>query len=98
MINIPAPMLEALLSLLRSLLIAGASFLVGKGYLNATIAEALIGVIMIAIPIGWGMYQKFAADRKTRALVAAAITDPRIEWTPEQRAEFEKMKSTVGAG
>ena len=98
MINIPAPMLEALLSLLRSCLIAAAAFLVGKGYLNATIAEALIGVIMIAIPIGWGMWQKFAADKKTRELVAAAIVDPRVKWTDETRAEFERLKSTTGEG
>jgi len=98
MINIPAPLLEALLSVLRAVLNLGAGYLVGKGYLSADLATALVGAVLIAAPMVWGAWQKFEADKKTRALVAAAITDPREIWTDEQRAAFALIKSTTGAG
>ena len=77
-------MLEALLSLLRSCLIAAGAYFAGKGWLPSGIVEPLTMVIVIAAPMAWGAYQKYAADRKTREAVAAA--QKREEWTPEQRA------------
>lgn len=86
MINIPPPLLEALLSLLRSCLIAAGAYLVGKGWLDAGIVEPLAAVIVIAAPMAWGAWQKYQADRKAREAIDAAAHAPREVWTDEQRA------------
>jgi len=98
MINIPAPLLEALLSVLRSSVIGGGAYFAGKGWLPPGIVEPLAVLVTVAAPMAWGAWQKFEADKKTRALVAAAITEPRNKWTDETRAELELLKSTTGAG
>jgi len=83
------PLLEALLSLFRALLQLGAGYLIGKGYLTADIANALIGVALVVAPMAWGMWQKYQADKKARAAIDAATHAPREVWTEEQRAAMK---------
>jgi hypothetical protein len=43
---------------LRHLLTAGAAVLVAKGYLEASMVEAVVGAATYAIGAGWSAYEK----------------------------------------
>ena len=47
-----------LLGQIRHLLTAGAAVLVGKGYLEASMAEAAVGIVMYAAGTGWSAWEK----------------------------------------
>lgn len=50
---------DTIWQIIRYLLIAGGSFLVGKGYVSAENVEQLIGAIGSIGAILWGLYVKF---------------------------------------
>lgn len=50
---------DTIWQIVRYLLIAGGSFLVGKGYISAENVEAIIGGIGSIGAILWGLYVKF---------------------------------------
>ena len=65
--------IQALLSVLRSLLIVGGSWLTANGYLSGGNVEQLIGAICVLVPLLWGAWQKFAAERKAAAREVVAV-------------------------
>ena len=65
--------IQALLSVLRSLLIVGGSWLTANGYLSGGNVEQLIGAICVLLPLLWGAIQKYHAERKTQAREAVAL-------------------------
>lgn len=63
---------EALLSALRSLLIALGSFLSTHGWITQDQVNQLVGPLMVIIPIVWGVWNKYNAEKKTQARVEQA--------------------------
>lgn len=64
--------LQALLSVLRSLLIVGGSWLTTKGYLSDGNVEQIIGAICVLVPLVWGAWQKYQAERKAKNRIVNA--------------------------
>lgn len=64
---------QALLSVLRSLLIVGGSWLTTNGYLSGGNVDQLIGVVMVLVPLFWGVIQKYSAERKAKAREVVAV-------------------------
>lgn len=63
---------QALLSVVRSLLVAVGSILIAHGVVNAEQWANLLGAITTAVPVVWGIYDKYKAERLTREREAAA--------------------------
>ncbi len=66
----------------RVLLGAASGFMVGKGWVTADVASAVVGIVMFALP-AW-LSQK--AMKKSAAKLEEAKQGPRDEWTPKERA------------
>lgn len=67
--------LQAALSVLRSVLIALGAFFVSKGFLTSEGLDQLVGAILLIVPVGWGIWQKFQAERsaKKREVIAVNV-------------------------
>jgi len=61
---------QALLSALRSILIAAGSSL---GLLSETTLNEVVGAVMVIIPIAWGIWDKFRAEAATQARETVAV-------------------------
>lgn len=75
---------QVLMSVLRSILVAGGSILVAHGYVNDAQWSQLLGAITTGVPVAWGIWDKYSAERKTQARVAeaaAASTPTTIQGT-----------------
>lgn len=55
-------MLPAILGVARHLLTFGAGYLVARGFIDESTAEALVGAVLTLIGVGWSIY-----DKQTRA-------------------------------
>lgn len=64
---------QALLSVLRSLLIVAGSWVTAKGYLSEGNTSELIGAIMVLVPVLWGVWQKYNSERKTKVREVTAV-------------------------
>jgi hypothetical protein len=64
---------QALLSATRTLLAAAGAWLATHKYIDAESANEIVGAVMILIPILWGMWDKYRAERKTKAREAVAV-------------------------
>ena len=53
-------MKQIIIGQLRHLLTAGATMLVAKGYLETSMVESAVGIIVYAIGAGWSAYEKKA--------------------------------------
>tara|TARA_R110000868_G_C10671760_1_gene746691 strand:+ start:385 stop:672 length:288 start_codon:yes stop_codon:yes gene_type:complete len=89
---------NAILSLIRTLLAVGAGIAVSRGYVSNDVAMQIMGTAVAFIPVVWGMVDKYLAEQKVEKRVVAAMSEPRAAWTDAQRAQFELLKSTTGAG
>lgn len=69
---------QALMSALRSILIAVGAALTAHGYLNEATANELVGAVLTIAPIIWGIADKYASERHTvaREVAAAAAASP----------------------
>ena len=65
--------LQALLSVLRSLMIVGGSYLTAAGYLSEGNASELIGAAMVLVPLVWGALGHIFDERKAKAREAVAV-------------------------
>ena len=63
----------ALLSALRSILIAVGSILAAKGFVNDEQVQQLVGAVMTVLPIVWGVWDKFESERNTKEREAVAV-------------------------
>ena len=66
--------IQALLSVLRSLLIVGGSWLTANNYVSGGNVEQLIGAICVLAPLLWGVWEKYSAERKAKAREVIALT------------------------
>lgn len=57
---------QALLSALRSVLIAIGGYVTGRGWLDSATVNEIIGLAMVLIPAAWGVWHKFTEERKTK--------------------------------
>ena len=64
---------QALLSALRSLLIVLGGALAAHGVINDTLVTELVGPVMAIIPIIWGIWDKYSAEKKTAAREVVAV-------------------------
>lgn len=64
---------DSMWQILRYILIAGGSFLVGKGYITTENVETIIGAIGSVGAILWGLYVK--AGTKSVSVATAARSD-----------------------
>jgi hypothetical protein len=60
-------------SAVRTLLVAAAAYASGKGWIPGDVAQAIVPVILIGVPLAWGQLE---ARLNKRLLVQAALTDP----------------------
>lgn len=85
---------QALMSALRSLLIALGSVLVARGFLNDTTWNQIVGALMTIIPVVWGIWDKYWTESKTRvrevAAADAAIASLGADATPSPTAQGAK--------
>jgi hypothetical protein len=63
----------ALLSAIRSLLIALGTSITGTGLVNETQWVAIVGAAMTVMPIAWGVWDKYVSEKKTQARVNNAV-------------------------
>lgn len=64
---------NAVLSAVRSLLLAVGSILVTRGFLSDGEMQQLVGACMVVLPVIWGMYDKFHAEEKAKAREVVAL-------------------------
>ncbi len=62
----------AALSAFRTLLGVAGGFLTAKGYATDANVEAIIGALMILVPIGWGVVEKYRRESKVQDRVEQA--------------------------
>ena len=84
---------QALLSAIRSILIAAGSMLAAKGYMDDGTVQSTVGAVMVILPVIWGIWDKYRAEQKTKArevvavnagiIVADATAGPTPEASPE---------------
>ena len=65
--------LQALLSILRALVVIIGYRMVARGDLNSNDVEQIVGVVTVGVPVLWGAWQKFSAERKTKVREAVAV-------------------------
>lgn len=65
--------LQASLSVLRSVLIALGAFLVSKGLITAEGTESLVGAALVVITALAGVWQKFSSERQAEAREVVAV-------------------------
>jgi hypothetical protein len=79
---------QAALSVARSVMIAAGTFLVTNGLLSQESFDQLLGAILVILPLLWGIWQKFQAERdaKKREVVAinvgVVVADATVGPTP----------------
>lgn len=79
---------QAILSAIRSILIAIGSILATRGYVDDETVQAMVGAVMVILPIVWGVADKIQAERavKAREVVAVnagiVIADATVGQTP----------------
>jgi hypothetical protein len=64
---------NALLSAVRTLLGALGGFLVTKGIIDSSTMQDVVGAIMVIIPVVWGAWDKYRAERATKEREKAAV-------------------------
>lgn len=64
---------QAILSAIRSLLAIAGGALAAHGVINEAIVNEVIGAVMTVIPIAWGIWDKYNAERKTAVREVAAV-------------------------
>lgn len=64
---------QALLSAVRSVLIAIGATLVAKGYLTNENVNAIVGGLLVIGPLLWGIAQKFMSERETKTREVIAV-------------------------
>lgn len=64
---------QALLSAIRSILIAIGGVLTTKGYVDDATVQTVIGAVMVLAPAVWGIVDKVLAERATQAREAKAV-------------------------
>lgn len=66
---------QALLSVVRSILLAVGTVLTTRGVLNADMVNQIVGAVTVAAPVLWGIWDKYRSEKKTQARVTeAAVT------------------------
>lgn len=69
-------MTPEILSAVRSILIAGGAFVVGKGWVNAAGWDTIAGAVMVGVPALWGILAKRPTSSEAQAVaekVKAAV-------------------------
>lgn len=64
---------QALYSVVRQLLAALGTILIAHGLVNDAQWANLVGAITAAVPIVWGIYNKYSSERKTQVREAVAM-------------------------
>lgn len=65
--------LQAVLSALRSILIAVGAYLVSIGFLTSENTDQITGAVLVVVPLLWGIYQKIQSERKTKTREVIAV-------------------------
>ena len=65
--------LQALLSAVRSVLIAIGATLVARGYMTDATVNSVVGALLVLGPLLWGLVQKFQAERSAKEREAVAV-------------------------
>ena len=65
--------LQAILSAIRSVLVAIGSWFATKGFLDDATVQQLIGAVMVILPLIWGIFDKFRSENATKAREVTAI-------------------------
>lgn len=63
---------QALLSALRSILVAIGAVIAKNGYADDATINQVIGAVMVIAPIAWGIYDKYASEARTKEREAVA--------------------------
>ncbi len=61
---------QALLGVVRGVLIAIGGYLVNKGYVEQTLVNELVGSLMILFPIVWSVAQKIVSHERTQSALS----------------------------
>lgn len=64
---------KAMLSVIRSMLIAVGSALTSYGYVDDAAVQITIGAVMTTIPIVWGLVDKYREERDAKAREVVAV-------------------------
>jgi hypothetical protein len=64
---------QAALSVVRSVMIAAGAFTVTNGLMTQESFDQLVGAVLVLIPLLWGVWQKFQAERATKAKEVIAV-------------------------
>ncbi len=63
----------AILSVVRSILIAAGSMLAARGVIDTGTVDTVVGSLMTLFPVLWGILEKYSAERKAAAREVAAV-------------------------
>lgn len=66
-------MKQALMSAIRSTLVAVGAALSAKGLLDSATMQTIVGAVMVIIPALWGVWDKFRAESAAKAREVAAV-------------------------
>jgi F0F1-type ATP synthase assembly protein I len=64
---------QSVLSAVRSLLIMAGGSLATHGYINEGSVNEIVGSVMVILPVVWGIWNKFATEKKTVAREVTAV-------------------------
>lgn len=71
--NVNDPNTQAVLSAVRSILIAIGGFIVQHGYMTDAAWQQVVGALMVLIPAGWAMVAHYRSEAATKAREAQAV-------------------------
>lgn len=102
-------MKQALFSALRSVLIGAGGWLVGRGYVSESVMIEVVGAVMVLIPAGFGVWNKYSAERMTKlrerdAVMAGATvvssfgSFPRAATVEEAQVVIKQHKTLTRVG
>lgn len=64
---------QAFLSAVRSLLMVLGTSLAARGFVHSDSINDAVGAVMVIIPIVWGVWDKYKAERMTKARETVAV-------------------------
>ena len=81
--------------LLRSLLMAGSGFLIGKGYITEEQGAALLGAMGVLFTLSWQAWVKWNTKSVPVAAVEASKADPMVPTIPTVSPATGKVQDGV---
>lgn len=64
---------QSVLSVVRTALAAVGAWLAARGWVDSATANQIVGAIMVAVPLVWGVWDKYRSEAATKVREATAL-------------------------